>query len=65
MSYVLDTTTLSALTRSEARPAARLLALRPDDVAIAADALAVDAVLVTDDVRHFVRVSRLRTESWS
>jgi tRNA(fMet)-specific endonuclease VapC len=35
------------------------------DVAIAAHALALEAVVVTDNVRHFRRVPGLAVESWS
>lgn len=35
------------------------------DVAIAAHALAGDATIVTDNVRHFARMPGLRVESWS
>lgn len=34
------------------------------DVAIAAHALALGATVVTDNVRHFVRIPSLRVESW-
>ncbi len=34
------------------------------DVAIAAHALSLGATLVTDNLRHFVRIPRLRVESW-
>lgn len=41
--------------------------LRVDDfdVAIAAHALELDATVVTDNVRHFLRVPGLAVESWS
>lgn len=133
MSYVLDTTTVSALMRAEPAHSARLLAQRPADVfipqpalaelhygiarlpnsrrrrqleerlavllagiarsewtdavsrhygqlrahlgrrrqriddfdaAIAAHALALEAVVVTDNLRHFTRVPGLDVESW-
>ncbi len=35
------------------------------DVAIAAHALAIDAVVVTRNVRHFSRINALRIEDWS
>lgn len=35
------------------------------DVAIAAHALALDATLVTENLRHFGRISGLVVESWS
>jgi tRNA(fMet)-specific endonuclease VapC len=35
------------------------------DLAIAAHALALDAILVTADARHMPRVPRLRIEDWS
>jgi len=134
MRHVLDTTTVSALMRSEAGPAKRLLALRPGDVvipqpvlaeiryglarlprsrrrsaledrlavvllgvsrtewtdevsrlfgelkatlerrgarvddfdvAIAAHALALEASVVTENVRHFSRIPGLSVESWA
>ena len=134
MIYVLDTTALSALMRSEAEPSQRLLGTPPDDVlvpqpavaevrdglsrlprsrrrsmleerlatlleglkraewddrvsvtfgelkadlerrgtrvddfdaAIAAHALALDATLVTDNLRHFRRIRGLSVESWT
>jgi len=34
------------------------------DEMIAAHALALDAILVTDNVRHFERISGLRIENW-
>jgi tRNA(fMet)-specific endonuclease VapC len=36
----------------------------PNDLLIAAHALALDAVLVTDNVREFKRVKGLRIENW-
>ena len=35
-----------------------------NDMLIAAHALALDAILVTDNVREFKRVKRLRVENW-
>ena len=35
------------------------------DVAIAAHALAADAVVVTRNVRHFARIHELRVEDWA
>ena len=42
----------------------RGLRLEDFDVAVAAHALANDAILVTADVQHMSRVSGLRTENW-
>ena len=36
----------------------------PNDMLIAAHALALDAILVTDNVREFERVKALRIENW-
>jgi len=36
----------------------------PNDMLIAAHALALNAILVTDNVREFKRVKRLRVENW-
>jgi tRNA(fMet)-specific endonuclease VapC len=36
----------------------------PNDMLIAAHALALDAILVTDNVREFKRVKGLRVENW-
>jgi tRNA(fMet)-specific endonuclease VapC len=36
----------------------------PNDLLIAAHALALDAILVTDNVREFKRVKGLRVENW-
>jgi tRNA(fMet)-specific endonuclease VapC len=36
----------------------------PNDMLIAAHAIAIDAVLVTDNVREFKRVKGLRIENW-
>jgi tRNA(fMet)-specific endonuclease VapC len=36
----------------------------PNDLLIAAHALSLDAVLVTDNVREFMRVKGLRLENW-
>jgi tRNA(fMet)-specific endonuclease VapC len=36
----------------------------PNDMLIAAHALALDAILVTDNVREFKRVKGLRIENW-
>jgi len=35
-----------------------------NDMLIAAHALALDATLVTDNVREFERISRLKIENW-
>ena len=42
----------------------RGLRLEDFDVAVAAHALANDAILVTDDLEHMGRISGLRTENW-
>lgn len=36
----------------------------PNDLLIAAHAMALDAVLVTDNVKEFSRISGLRVENW-
>ncbi|MDO8273123.1 MAG: VapC toxin family PIN domain ribonuclease, partial [Gammaproteobacteria bacterium] len=36
----------------------------PNDILIAGHAMAVDAVLITDNVKEFARVSGLRHENW-
>jgi tRNA(fMet)-specific endonuclease VapC len=36
----------------------------PNDMLIAAHALALDAILVTDNVREFKRVKGLKIENW-
>jgi hypothetical protein len=62
--YVLDTTVVSALMRSETGPSSRL---RVDDfdLAIAAQGVVHDAAIVTRNTRHFVRVRSLRVEDWT
>jgi tRNA(fMet)-specific endonuclease VapC len=42
----------------------RGIPLEDFDVAIAAHARALDAVLVSDDARHMARIPGLKTESW-
>jgi tRNA(fMet)-specific endonuclease VapC len=51
-----------ALVRAQLRAKAR--ALGDFDEMIAAHALALGAVLVTDNLRHFKRVEGLRLENW-
>lgn len=41
------------------------LAIGPMDMMIAAHALALDAVLVTNNIRHFARIPNLRLENWT
>jgi tRNA(fMet)-specific endonuclease VapC len=61
VTYVLDTTVVSALMRSERRGQR----IGDFDAAIAAHALAVDGVVVTRNVRHFSRIRGLSVEDWT
>lgn len=48
----------------KASPLRRGASVEDFDLAIAAHALVEDAILVTDNVRHFDRVAGLTVENW-
>lgn len=54
----------SALAHARVRAATRRQPIGGADMIIAATALAVDAVVVTSNLRAFERVPKLRMESW-
>src|SRR5580704_8317374 len=57
-----DVDTAYAVLRADLERKGQLIG--PNDMLLAAHALALDAILVTDNVREFKRVKGLRVENW-
>ena len=62
--FAFDLQTAAVYGRVRATLESRGTPIGPDDLQIAAHALQLDAVLVSDNLREFQRVEGLRVESW-